>query len=139
MELEEMKKVRPIKDIEKYWSEPIKLDCDTIQTAVEDIRILIAEISNLKQLSIKAGKEIKYLRSCIVDQADKQIEINMLKEKLAEAENGICEWVYDGNYDYFITSCGNDYCLIDGTLKENLITYCHGCGKKILEKSVENN
>ena len=42
-----------------------------------------------------------------------------------------CEWVEDNDWGYFSTSCGNEYCLIDGTLEENKHRYCPYCGKKI--------
>lgn len=49
-----------------------------------------AENAELRGMGVKAGEEIKHLRSCIVDQADKNIEIAELRERLA----GVDE-VYD--------------------------------------------
>ena len=45
-----------------------------------------------------------------------------------------CEWEYDENYDYYETSCGKGYSLIDGTLEENELKYCPYCGKLIKDK-----
>ena len=43
-----------------------------------------------------------------------------------------CEWRYDEECDFYNTSCGSEYALIDGTLEENEHYYCPFCGKKIL-------
>ncbi len=48
-----------------------------------------AEIAHLREHGIKAGEEIKHLRSCIVDQADNRLEITRLKELLGKAEGAI--------------------------------------------------
>lgn len=56
---------------------------DDVQAAIEnsdsEIAALRAENEGLKELGVKAGEEIKHLRSCIVDQADNKIEIESLR------------------------------------------------------------
>jgi ElaB/YqjD/DUF883 family membrane-anchored ribosome-binding protein len=82
----------------------IKEICEEFDCRVKVVGIAIArleiakalagaeeEISNLKQLGIKAGEEIKHLRACIVDRTDKHIEIDMLKEKLHSAMQTITD------------------------------------------------
>ena len=44
-----------------------------------------------------------------------------------------CKWDEDKDCEYFSTECGEAYCLIDGTIKENKLLYCPFCGKKIKE------
>ena len=49
-----------------------------------------------------------------------------------------CEWkLHDGyEYDYYHTSCQDDFIFDDGTPKDNHFKYCPFCGKEI--KVVEN-
>ena len=49
------------------------------------------------------------------------------KQRLAEK----CEWEYDEECDFYNTSCGSEYALTDGTLKENQHIHCPYCGKEI--------
>ena len=54
------------------------------------------------------------------------------KQKMEEK----CEWKYDEDYEYYNTSCGEEYALNDGTvectsLEDNKIKHCPFCGKKI--------
>lgn len=43
----------------------------------------------------------------------------------------ICEWMYNEGDSFWEAECGFDFVLIDGTLEENKIRYCPGCGGKI--------
>ena len=44
-----------------------------------------------------------------------------------------CVWTQnlDGNWE---TACGQQWCLLDGAPKDNDMTYCHHCGKRIKEQ-----
>jgi hypothetical protein len=44
--------------------------------------------------------------------------------------DAIChwEWVDDG---YWHSTCGEDWCFIEGTPEENGVVFCHGCGKRV--------
>ena len=45
-----------------------------------------------------------------------------------------CTWTYDGEYyDYYYTSCGNDFVFTEGTIKDHGFKYCPYCGKEIEE------
>lgn len=54
-------------------------------------------------------------------------------EKLFTSHNNprsaICRWEYveDG---YWHSSCGEDWCSIEGTPQENGVVFCHKCGKR---------
>ena len=50
------------------------------------------------------------------------------KQKMEEK----CEWKYDEDYEYYNTSCGAEYGLIDGTLEENEHHHCPFCGGRII-------
>ena len=52
------------------------------------------------------------------------------KEILAKSKEE-CHWKYDETHCYYDTDCGEAYCLIDGTLKENGHLHCPYCGRKI--------
>jgi len=43
-----------------------------------------------------------------------------------------CQWKRDEHHDFYETDCGQAYSLIDGSLKDNHIKFCHFCGKEIL-------
>ena len=43
----------------------------------------------------------------------------------------ICEWRQVEEYDYYDTSCGQSFTIIEGTPKENLMHYCCYCGKPL--------
>ena len=54
------------------------------------------------------------------------------KQKMKE----VCKWKYDEDFEYYNTSCGEEYALNDGTvectsLEDNKIKHCPFCGKKI--------
>ncbi len=44
-----------------------------------------------------------------------------------------CEWHYEDGI--WITECGSEFQLNDGTPKENGMIFCHKCGKKIYDAS----
>lgn len=52
---------------------------------------------------------------------------------LAEADQPDCEWVDETeNEDYWITSCGYEFTILDGgNPEENNFLYCNFCGGKI--------
>ena len=53
--------------------------------------------------------------------------------KKQEAEK-VCEWrIVDADNDEWVSFCGVDFVIIEGSLKDNNMTYCCGCGKKIKE------
>lgn len=66
---------RTVKDIKRYWSKPIKIDCDTIQTAAEDIPILLAIIAD-------ANKENARLMQNNSDLMEKVVSLEMELEKM---------------------------------------------------------
>lgn len=41
-----------------------------------------------------------------------------------------CEWTGDG--EFWASSCGRSWTLIDGTPKDNSMDYCHGCGARVV-------
>ena len=45
-----------------------------------------------------------------------------------------CIWAQDSDGDW-ATSCGQLWCLMEGTPTQNDMTYCHGCGKEIAQSS----
>ena len=51
-----------------------------------------------------------------------------------------CQWkyVWDGDYDYYSTSCGRGFVMDEGSPEENDYNYCPGCGGKIIEKENQN-
>jgi hypothetical protein len=43
-----------------------------------------------------------------------------------------CEWSQDDlDGDWFVTDCGNDFILNDGTPEENKMKFCCYCGKPL--------
>ena len=50
------------------------------------------------------------------------------KQKMKE----VCKWKYDEDFEYYNTSCGAEYGLIDGTLEENEHHHCPFCGGRII-------
>lgn len=44
-----------------------------------------------------------------------------------------CEWIREEWDEEYFTTCGEAFCLNDGTLKDNSIRYCCYCGKPIKE------
>ena len=55
----------------------------------------------------------------------------MNKKNKESGKNKFCAWIYDETSDHYDTSCGEAYCTIEGTLKENNLNYCPFCGLKI--------
>jgi hypothetical protein len=48
-----------------------------------------------------------------------------------------CEWINEGDLDYndgrWMTSCGNDFLLNEGSPTENKMSHCCYCGKVLKE------
>lgn len=42
-----------------------------------------------------------------------------------------CIWTEDPEYGTWETSCGETFCMIEGTPEENGYKYCPSCGKKL--------
>lgn len=44
----------------------------------------------------------------------------------------VCEWtLMDEEFNAYDTSCGNPWCLEEGTPEDNKMIYCPACGRKI--------
>jgi rRNA maturation endonuclease Nob1 len=56
-----------------------------------------------------------------------------------------CVWTYGGDWDddYFETSCGEMFSLIDGTPEQNHYHFCPSCGKSLMavqkERETDND
>jgi hypothetical protein len=48
-------------------------------------------------------------------------------------EEETCLWEYNNDYDYWQTSCCQDFTINEGTPKGNGFKFCYHCGKKIQE------
>lgn len=46
-------------------------------------------------------------------------------------QNSRCVWTENFDPDYWETSCGQSFTLIDGTLEDNHIRFCAFCGCEI--------
>lgn len=46
-----------------------------------------------------------------------------------DAAPRVCQWKDEA--DYWASSCGEDWCFIDGGPAENRVRFCHGCGKPV--------
>ena len=69
----------------------------------------------------------------------------MIDELLADIHEdgkddpGWCEWtLIDAEFNAYDTSCGNPWCLEEGTPEDNKMIYCPACGRKIKVVKVEN-
>ncbi len=47
-----------------------------------------------------------------------------------------CTWEYDHFYDYWETSCGDAYQIVDGTPTDNKMKFCPYCGKELVEQQI---
>ena len=45
-----------------------------------------------------------------------------------------CVWTYFDDDDYWETTCGNAFCIMEGTPGENMMHYCPYCGGKLVEE-----
>ena len=73
----------------------------------------------------------------LIDETDDLIRVI---ESLLE-ENGECEWVQEDPFgdfcDTWQTDCGHEFVYIDGTPSDNDANFCCYCGKKLVERVVE--
>jgi len=44
-----------------------------------------------------------------------------------------CKWTHDEFADCWDTECGEAFCLMEGTPKDNKMKYCPYCGKQIVD------
>ena len=59
---------------------------------------------------------------------------------LPEFAPDMCQWIRDEWGDEYVTTCGEGFCLDEGTLSENNIRYCCYCGcpiDEIIARDVE--
>ena len=42
-----------------------------------------------------------------------------------------CYWEYKDTFDYWLTDCGEIFCLDSGTPSDNEMKYCCYCGKEL--------
>ena len=51
-------------------------------------------------------------------------------------ENDECVWTLCDDFDleYYSTTCGEEFCITEGTPKENHYNYCPQCGAKLIEQ-----
>jgi len=67
----------------------------------------------------------------------------MPKQKIArDTDAQYCRWVFDQrfqkhyqNFDMWETDCGCWHSMIDGTPKDNLMSFCPYCGRELKEES----
>lgn len=57
-------------------------------------------------------------------------------ERLQKPNRTDCIWTYDDNHDYWETTCGNLFVIIEGTPVENNMVYCPYCGGRLLDKAL---
>jgi len=55
-----------------------------------------------------------------------------------------CTWTFTTSYhkfseDYWETSCGQAFCMITGTPKENNYNFCPSCGKPLVEFYIQDS
>jgi hypothetical protein len=50
---------------------------------------------------------------------------------LSVRQHEICRWREDVDAELWTTDCGNTFCFIDAGPKENGMTFCCYCGKKL--------
>lgn len=43
----------------------------------------------------------------------------------------VCEWKEHPEDGYWQSACGEQWCFVDGGVKENRVRFCHGCGGKV--------
>ena len=71
-------------------------------------------------------------------EARKTLALLSTIEACLRESKGVCEWkrdINDFSSDFWETSCGEAFCIEDGTPAENNMKYCHHCGKILRIKS----
>lgn len=46
-----------------------------------------------------------------------------------------CCWNYDEDDEYWDTGCGEAFCVMEGTPKDNRMKFCPYCGRRIQQES----
>ena len=84
------------------------------------------------KIVIRATREIRRLATDALRTAERQ------RAEYADAEakqyQDLCIWTdMDDDYGGWETSCGEAFCLVDGTPRENKMHFCPYCGRKLKE------
>ncbi len=113
------------------FSDLVKWDLNLSSESLHEVSSLTGEKKLLKD-------EIDHLKAELAKQkqiADDVVKDNMiLRERAEKAEARLhhkCEWSYDDIYDYYSTTCGDDFALTHGSLEGNKLKYCPYCGGTI--------
>ncbi len=82
-------------------------------------------------------KQVEVEWKCLREAYNKQYAKNhatmkkVIKEYYMPYKSQICEWKEEP--DYWSTSCGQEFVILDGSPSENDMKYCCYCGKDIEE------
>ena len=53
---------------------------------------------------------------------------------VADMKKKSCGWKrQEDEEDFYLTECGDEFVLIEGSVKDNNIIYCPFCGRKVKE------
>lgn len=89
----------------------------------EEREIIVEAIKyQVRDVGLKIGCENKW----------KQKRLDLLESLSLPHVIGSCEWIYDAIYDYWETTCDNQYTIIEGTPVDNGMEYCPICGRKLV-------
>lgn len=103
-----------------------------IIAALQDNAPVIGVAIVNEKLNDKNGKQKKADAAFIVTACNAAADMARELMELREKADQTCEWKQDEE-SLWETSCGESFYFEDGGLKENHCTYCHHCGKKIVE------
>ena len=63
-------------------------------------------------------------------------DLDLLRTEIAELQArgaGKCAWSEEADYEYWSSSCGLLWTLINGSPADNGMTFCPRCGRRIAE------
>jgi hypothetical protein len=111
-------------------SQPNPVDIEAIRTRAKDEH---------KRLWEMTSDPSNFWTSALEDTRALCDEVKSLRARVKEIDGkgeSVCPWVEDSGPDgdpYYSTSCGGEFIMLEGGLKDNEFKFCAYCGKKIVE------
>lgn len=98
-------------------------------------------LANWKKKYRKAGPLGKHDMTMILLELARKMAAALDKYQEQRPYNGhteTCAWTYNSDDDFWVTSCAEAYCLVEGGPKENSYNFCPNCGGKLIEPERKN-
>jgi len=106
-------------------------DSGTMSETIDDMaRDLVANDDRIAELEAYTKRMQIYV-----------LEVDERSDKLEAQIKPDCTWTEPSDWEYggWETTCGEEWAFTEGDPEENRVTFCQGCGGKVIIKALEQD